>query len=303
MSQVQNTSNYFTGIPEALFQAFFDLSPTERKISEMTATYFLDFVNDWHNWEKAVKALNIKLEPLHLNARSGEKVPAEKINVYQHAIETYYQGINDAFIHHLNLARDEMRGQDYDMNALETLLESLPEFRDQGPLSHAKYHQALRRFISANREADVFDLMLFGSLDNLSLLKMLLEEGTKPSTQELPIETNCDMDSLNWASLLTNIPDFPLKLDFSKLILKHGSIDTQGLTYLLWIACQYSYEDERSKGQQQESIKFLRSIGATWDIKLISDYPPILLTNGEGPLTFGSHQNQIKDMTDLKESP
>ncbi len=296
---IQNSSLDFTDFPKALSEALpRQLSSTDAKVQTVV---------DWHAWETAAKTLHIDVDAaINLIAEPEEKDGAdengstEKSKIYQNAIDSHYQYLNDAFLLELNKAKEEIEGMDYDSESIAKFIASIPEEKNAGPLSHAKYNKTLREFIHANRNAEIFDPIIFGAIENLQLLQMLIEEGVKPNVPPLPEGTRCDdKEALGWAILISTKPDFPSNPEFCKLILNNHHIDPQGLTYLLWLVCQSP--DSDSETEQLEVIKFLLSKGASWDVSLLAAYPPIALSNTEEPLTFvnDSILNDKKEIRDF----
>lgn len=275
MTAVQNPSKHLTDIPQALLTAVTgDASPIDMQTAKVALLHFQEAEKDYKAWEQAAKIFNIEV-PL-----KEDNAIANRVKIYQDAIESYYAHLNDAFLHQLNVTLKETEGMDYDQEARKKL-SSVPQYKELEPLSHSKHNEAIRKFICENKDADIFDNFLFGSVGKPLLLEMLLDEGVKPAKIESPFITQCDMESLAWTTLISFNPNFPTDLGFCKLILKYHRIDTQGLTYLLWLACQS--QDQGSEAQQLQVIQFLLSQGAQLNTKFISEYP---LLGEKGPLSF-----------------
>lgn len=271
ISFIQN--NYYDSLPDSLLTALL-----HEKNPDLAKKKFKEISQDWHVWYDAAKELNADVKKI----QQDDPNPRTTLVKCQEAINAHYKKINDSFEYLYLLAQDEV-GTDPSNSGF-------PENEKQGILAEAKYHKILLDYIKLHNNEVLFDTILFKSVKNYDVLKMLLEDGVEPiapNDLEGGEQDGWDVKSLVWALLVSANEDFPVDLKYCKLILDSHTLDTQAMTFLLWCACQYN--DDGSEGKQIEVLDYLVSKGAVWDLAILKHYSPITSLGYHLPESFAHH--------------
>lgn len=282
ISTIQN--NYYESLPDSLLEALL-----HERNPDLARKKFNEISQDWHAWYDAAIELHANVQTI----RQDDPNTRATLVKCQDAINAHYEKINDSFEYLYLLARDEVD--------TEESVSNLPKNEVQGALAQAKYHKTLLEYIKQHKNEALFDVILFKSVKNMDVLKMLLEDGVEPISPNVidGIEQGgWDMKSFLWALLVWSNEDFPVDLEYCKLILDKHVLDTQAMTLLLWIACRYNGKELEEK--QIEVLEYLVSKGAAWDHTILQNYSPFTSMGNELPDSF-SHPKIVNSRPSVTE--